>query len=382
MYFANIGLYIHLPWCVQKCPYCDFNSHAIRAELPERGYVRAIQLDLEFEAPGLKDRKVSSIFFGGGTPSLFSGQAISDILDKVAQEFDLAEDIEITLEANPGTAEASHFNAYREAGVNRLSLGLQSLDDAMLSRLGRIHTVEESLKAFAMAREAGFDNINIDLMFGLPGQSLSHGLGDLAEAISMNPQHLSWYQLTLEPNTRFAADPPQLPEDDDIYELQEAGIVMLQEAGYRRYEVSAYAKPGFQCRHNLNYWRFGDYLGIGAGAHSKLTRHEPIRHARARHPADYIKDSGSANVYQVYSPVRDEDLLFEFLLNNLRLVEGFTLEHLRQATDMPLSKLSAVLAPAIEKGMVDMRSESCRATDKGFHYLDEILLACLPGQGV
>ncbi|MCW8963085.1 MAG: radical SAM family heme chaperone HemW [Gammaproteobacteria bacterium] len=372
------GLYIHLPWCVQKCPYCDFNSHAIKGGLPEAEYVKAIEADLTFEAARIKNRNIGSIFFGGGTPSLFSGQAISSVLEIVRHEFDLTNDIEITLEANPGTAEAGHFDAYRQAGVNRLSLGLQSLDNDMLERLGRIHTAEESLQAYEMARQAGFNNINIDLMFGLPQQTLEHGMDDLEAAISLNPEHLSWYQLTLEPNTRFAAQPPSLPNDDTCHEMQEAGIKTLSTHGYRRYEVSAYSKQGHECQHNLNYWQFGDYLGVGAGAHGKLSHPDPVRYARFKHPNDYIQRTGTDAVYQQHKPIPADELLFEFLLNQLRLVEGFSLQHMQETIGTTPDALKNALTIPIEQGLIELEDLSCRASVEGFRYLNEIFIACLP----
>lgn len=380
MFPNGVSLYIHLPWCVQKCPYCDFNSHVVKNDLPELEYVRAVQADLDFEAARLAGCKVSSIFFGGGTPSLFSGRAIASILEMVRQQFDLVDGIEITLEANPGTVEMSHFSAYRQAGVNRLSLGFQSLDDCMLQRLGRIHTSGESLQAFEVARQAGFDNINIDLMFGLPQQDVVQGINDLKAVILLNSEHLSWYQLTLEPNTRFAVQPLDLPDDDVCYELQEAGIRMLFSYGYNRYEVSAYAKQGYYCQHNLNYWQFGDYLGVGAGAHSKLSRPDPIRYARFKHPNDYMRHVGASSVYQLQSPVLAEEVLFEFLLNHLRLVEGFSLQYMQEATGVTPDMLVHVLAPLIEQGLIVLDGETCRASRKGFRYLNEVFIACLPGK--
>jgi len=378
MPFDAIGLYVHLPWCVHKCPYCDFNSHAIKHSLPEAEYTKAILADLEFEAGQLKDRRIQSIFFGGGTPSLFSGQAIRSILETVDKHYQLADDIEITLEANPGTVEANNFAAYRDAGVNRLSLGLQSLNNEMLNRLGRIHTAEESLQAVEMARHAGFDNINLDLMFGLPQQSIEQGMEDLETAISLNPEHLSWYQLTLEPNTTFAHHPPELPVDDTIYELQAAGIDLLAANDYDRYEVSAYSKTGRECRHNLNYWQFGDYLGIGAGAHGKITHTEPVRFAKFKHPDDYMRSAGSADAYQQENTISPEELLFEYLLNQLRLVNGFSLEEMQATIGTTPSELKKALKQPLEQGLLFLDNTSCRTSTLGFRYLNDILVACLP----
>jgi len=382
MPFDSIGLYIHLPWCVQKCPYCDFNSHAIKQDLPESEYVKALLADLEFEAESLNDRKIQSIFFGGGTPSLFSGPAITTILEATGRHYSFADDIEITLEANPGTAEAQHFKDYRAAGVNRLSLGMQSMNDDMLKRLGRIHTVSESRQAYDMARSAGFENIDLDLMFGLPEQTIEQGLNDLEIGLSLEPEHLSWYQLTLEPNTRFAVHPPPMPDDDNCYELQLTGIRRLAVQGYARYEVSAFSRPGLECRHNLNYWQFGDYLGIGAGAHSKVTHQTPIRTARYKHPDEYMRKTGSADVYQQNNEIASDELLFEYLLNQLRLTDGFLLEDMQSATGASLSRLRTILKTPISQRLIYLDDKTCRATSKGFHYLNEILVACLPAKTV
>ena len=378
MPFDHFGLYIHLPWCVQKCPYCDFNSHAIKQSLPEAEYLKAILADLKFEAPQLQDRNIQSIFFGGGTPSLFSGTAINTILEAVRQHYCIAEQAEITLEANPGTAEADHFAGYRAAGVNRLSMGLQSMDDDMLKQLGRIHTADESRRAFEMARTAGFDNINLDLMFGLPEQSIEHGMRDLEAVTAFDPEHLSWYQLTLEPNTRFAAQPPNLPSDDICDELQQAGIEMLSASGYQRYEVSAFSKPGYPCRHNLNYWQFGDYLGIGAGAHGKITRTQPTRTARFKHPGEYMRTAGDRAVYELNHPIPTSELLFEFLLNHLRLIDGFSLQQMHEAIGVTGDQLQQALQTPLDQGLLAIDDGRCRATQKGYRYLNEILVHLVP----
>ncbi|RTZ79468.1 MAG: YggW family oxidoreductase, partial [Gammaproteobacteria bacterium] len=271
-----LGLYVHIPWCVRKCPYCDFNSHAAQGELEEQAYVDALLTDLAREEAG--GRVVETLFIGGGTPSLFSGEAITRLLQGIRDTLDLASDTEITLEANPGAVDAAHFEAYREAGVNRLSIGIQSFDGDALQRLGRIHDARQAVEAFETARAAGFENINLDLMFGLPQQKLEEALDDLRRAIALGPEHLSWYQLTLEPHTPFHRHPPPLPADDLVWEMQEQGLELLAKAGYGRYETSAHALVGWRCRHNLNYWRFGDYLGIGAGAHGKITAGEVTRY--------------------------------------------------------------------------------------------------------
>lgn len=266
-----LSLYVHIPWCARKCPYCDFNSHAADRAVPERAYVDALLRDLEDELPGVGSRPIATLFIGGGTPSLFSAEAIARLLEGIRARVALAGDAEITLEANPGSADQDRFRGFRQAGVNRLSIGVQSFAPEKLRRLGRIHDREQALKAVAAARAAGFDNINLDLMFGLPEQTVTAALDDLATAIALGPKHLSFYQLTVEPNTRFYKDPPRLPDEDTVEAMQRACQALLARQGYRRYEVSAYAQTDFRCRHNLNYWQFGDYLGIGAGAHGKLT---------------------------------------------------------------------------------------------------------------
>ena len=297
-----LALYVHIPWCVKKCPYCDFNSHAAGPNLPEQDYVAALLADLEQELPAVHNRPLSSIFIGGGTPSLFSASAIGQLLEGVAQRISFAPEIEITLEANPGTFEQDKFTAYRALGINRLSIGIQSFQDDKLKALGRIHGAEEALRAAEMARKAGFDNYNLDLMHGLPGQSLSDALFDLQTAMAQQPTHLSWYQLTIEPNTHYYSAPPQLPEDELLWDIQETGQALLADAGFMQYEVSAYAQPGRQARHNLNYWQFGDFIGIGAGAHGKLSTPNGLiyRNWKTRLPKDYLNKTkpltpGSAN---------------------------------------------------------------------------------------
>jgi len=386
MPLPSVGLYIHLPWCVQKCPYCDFNSHPLHQALPEADYLEALQADLAFESarePG--QVAIDSIFFGGGTPSLFSGRAIAVILETVNQYYSLSSDAEITLEANPGTAESSYFNDYRAAGVNRLSLGMQSFDDGMLKQLGRIHGAAECLAAFDKARQAGFDNINIDVMFGLPEQSEQAALQDLQQAIQLEPEHLSWYQLTIEPNTGFASQPPPLPADDAVYAMQAQGINQLAADNYRRYEVSAFSRAGRECRHNLNYWQFGDYLGIGAGAHAKLTdtaaSGQVVRSMRQRHPKAYMQYAGSKVAIQEENAVASNMLLFEFLLNHLRLLDGFRLADLERMTPVSRDQLREVMQPAVKNGLLEVGGDDCRATARGFRFLNEILLLALPEKG-
>lgn len=376
----TLGLYIHLPWCVQKCPYCDFNSHALHQTLPENDYLKALQADLDFEAYKVSGRTIGSIFFGGGTPSLFSERAIGKILTTITQYYRVADNVEITLEANPGTAESANFEGYRKAGVNRLSLGLQSLDDGMLKCLGRIHNSAESLAAYHKARRAGFENINLDMMFGLPGQSEQAALEDLSQAIHLDSEHLSWYQLTLEPNTAFARNPPVLPTADDVAAMQEAGLALLSEHNFTRYEVSAYCRSGRACQHNLNYWHFGDYLGVGAGAHGKLSTPEPTRYARHRHPRQYMASAGRPDVYQEVRPIAPNTLLFEFLMNRLRLTEGFNLTELKRQTGVSRTTFIQHLQPALDQGLLELKAGHCVSTAQGFRFLNDILLMVLPEQ--
>ncbi|TNF98299.1 MAG: radical SAM family heme chaperone HemW [Gammaproteobacteria bacterium] len=374
----SIGLYIHLPWCIRKCPYCDFNSHPLHNELPEAIYAKALTSDLVFEAEKLNDRTVHSIFFGGGTPSLFSDHAIGKILDTIVKHFSVPNDAEISLEANPGTAEIEYFKGYHSAGINRLSLGVQSLNDDMLERLGRIHNSKESLHAYDVARQAGFENINLDIMFGLPEQDLQQAVSDLRSAISLQAEHLSWYQLTLEPNTAFAYSPPQLPDNDTCANIHELGIDLLEERGLQRYEISAFAQPGYQCRHNLTYWQFGDYLGIGAGAHGKLTTDQITRFSKVRHPKEYMQKAGSADAYHDIKQIKDSELLFEFLLNQLRLTEGFHLDALQSETGISAKSLLDQLPRAFEDGLLMIDGNTCRTTKTGIRFLNEILLGVLP----
>ena len=374
-----LSLYLHFPWCVRKCPYCDFNSHAVRGELEEDTYVDALIRDLDYElasAP-LASRlspPVGSIFAGGGTPSLFSGRAIGRVLDAMGARLPFAPDIEITLEANPGTADAGNFREYRAAGVNRLSIGVQSLDDAQLKRLGRIHGREEAIAAYRTARDAGFDNINLDLMFALPQQTPDEALADLRAACALAPEHLSYYQLTLEPNTEFAAHPPVLPDDEAAWTMQLAGQALLAEHGYAQYEVSAYASADRQCRHNRNYWEFGDYLGIGAGAHGKLSAAGGIvRRARHKHPRSYLEGAGGATAIQEERIVAAGELPFEFAMNTLRLNQGFSLAEFERRTGLPAAALDAALNQARKKGLIEEEGGHIRASAFGRAHLNALL---------
>ncbi|MCG8325170.1 MAG: radical SAM family heme chaperone HemW [Thiotrichales bacterium] len=376
-----LSLYVHLPWCVKKCPYCDFNSYAADSEVPDNEYVAALVRDLESALPQIWGRRVESIFLGGGTPSLFSGAAIRELLNRLHARLNFNPAIEITLEANPGTVDAGHFHAYRRAGINRLSLGVQSFSDSRLSALGRIHDSAQAVSAYDSARTAGFDNINIDLMFGLPGQSPAAAMQDLQQAIELAPEHISWYQLTIEPNTYFYKKPPELPGEDHLWDIQCAGLEFLQQHGYQQYEVSAHARDGRQCRHNLNYWHFGDYLGIGAGAHSKLTdiRRQCIRRMiRHRNPDGYLQRAGSASAIVSDQALAMHDVPLEFMLNALRLTAGFPSRLFLQRTGLPLNRISTALEQAEHGGYLHWDEKQIVPTDKGRHFLNDLLQLFMP----
>lgn len=371
-----LSLYIHFPWCVRKCPYCDFNSHALRGAVPEQDYIAALLRDLEFDLRAGESRPLRSIFMGGGTPSLFSGGAISSLLEQVEKRIAFAPSIEITLEANPGTAEAENFRAYRAGGVNRLSMGVQSLDDAQLRKLGRVHGSAEARKAYEMARAAGFDNINLDLMFALPGQTLADAQADIAGLIALGPEHISYYQLTLEPNTEFHARPPALPDDELAWDIQQHGQRALAAAGYAQYEVSAYAREGRQAAHNLNYWQFGDYLAIGAGAHGKLSRDDGLRRfAKHKHPRTYLETAGTAAGLQEDRVVGAAEMPFEFMMNALRLNEGISSELMRQRSGLTEEALADTLAEVRRQGLLE--GEAIRPTELGRRHLNRLLGAFL-----
>lgn len=373
-----LALYVHIPWCVRKCPYCDFNSHAAGPSLPEAEYVDALLADLDRDLVHVHGRPLTSIFFGGGTPSLFSAEALGRLLDGVARRLSFAPDIEITLEANPGTFEQAKFVAYRSLGINRLSIGIQSFQDAKLKALGRIHGREEAIRAADRARAAGFDNFNLDLMHGLPEQSVADALGDLEQAIALAPTHLSWYQLTMEPNTVFWSQPPELPEDDTLWDIQEAGQARLAAAGYGQYETSAYAQPGRQARHNLNYWGFGDFLGIGAGAHAKLSAPNAtlLRTWKTRLPKDYLDP---AKAFQAGAKqLEPVDLPFDFMMNALRLVDGVPAAWYPQRTGQSLDSLAPALAAARRAGLLAEDEERLRPTARGQLFLNDLLQSFLP----
>lgn len=372
--FIPLSLYIHLPWCVRKCPYCDFNSHALpRQSLPEADYIDALILDLKHDKKWVGTREVTSIFFGGGTPSLFSGEGIARILSAVQSELNCAQDIEITLEANPGAIEHARFEHYLLAGVNRLSIGIQSFNDQHLKRLGRIHKADEAIHAMSTAQQAGFDNINLDLMFGLPQQTPEEALADLQQASVLKPTHISWYQLTLEPNTLFYSKPPALPDDELIWQMQQTGQAFLAAAGYEQYEVSAYAQAGKQCRHNRNYWEFGDYIGIGAGAHGKITLEDGtiIRTAKTRQPKDYLGRVDSfLSENRIVSPTA---LPFEYMLNLLRLKTPIFFAHFEQHTGLNREILVSGLQQATDRGLLEYDDSKVMLTEQGYHFIDDIL---------
>ncbi|WP_326538796.1 radical SAM family heme chaperone HemW [Pseudorhodoferax sp.] len=399
-----LALYLHLPWCIRKCPYCDFNSHAVRggeavvrwagadapaaipmpqvaapAELPEQRYIDALIADLEAALPLVWGRTVHTIFIGGGTPSLFSPQAIDRLLGDVRARLRLEADCEITLEANPGTFEKDRFRAYRAAGVTRLSVGVQSFDDAMLQAVGRVHDRRQAIAALEEAAEA-FDTFNLDLMYALPGQTPEMLAQDLATALALAPPHLSVYHLTIEPNTFFAKHPPVLPEDDIAYGMLDQITEATARAGLERYEVSAYARAGHRCAHNLNYWQFGDYLGIGAGAHSKLSfAHRVVRQVRLREPGLYMTQALAGAALAQDEDVRRADLPFEFMLNALRLREGFALQDFTERTGLPLSSIAAGLAEGERRGLLVRDAARARPSEKGFDFLSDLQEIFLSG---
>ncbi|HHJ16641.1 MAG TPA: radical SAM family heme chaperone HemW [Gammaproteobacteria bacterium] len=376
-----LSLYIHFPWCVHKCPYCDFNSHAIGGEVPETAYVDALLKDLEQELPAVWGRTVQTVFMGGGTPSLFSAAAIDRLLAGVRARLPLSPEAEITLEANPGTVEQAKFSGYREAGVNRLSIGIQSLNDAHLQALERIHNADEALRAAQAARNAGFDNFNLDLMFGLPQQGIAQAVDDLQAAFELQPAHLSWYQLTLEPNTAFHAHPPPLPDDEHRWNMQQQGHVQLVRHGYTQYEVSAFARDGKRCRHNLNYWRFGDYMGIGAGAHGKVTDAGGgviRRRWKQRHPRAYLAAAGTPQCNDGERELTAEETVFEFALNRLRLNAGFALDEFESRCGLPRECILPALQRAVHDDLLTLQDDQVQHTDRGWQFLNDLLEYFLP----
>ncbi|MCH9004818.1 MAG: radical SAM family heme chaperone HemW [Proteobacteria bacterium] len=370
-----LSLYVHLPWCVRKCPYCDFNSHTAGDAPPKRRYVQALLKDLARESKRARGRVLTSIFLGGGTPSLFSPAEIDHLLQGVRALFTLAEGVEITMEANPGTVECGSPAGYRDAGVTRLSVGAQSFDDGLLSALGRIHSSDDIVRAVREAQDSGFDNINIDVMHGLPGQTIELAMADLIAAIELQPAHISWYQLTLEPNTVFHARPPaNLPDDDLAFEIQEHGQALIADHGYTQYEVSAYAQDGLQCRHNLNYWLFGDYLAVGAGAHGKLTTQDEIyRYQKPANPLQYMKFQETDDPEITRTVLDRDDLMFEFMLNALRLNDGFAENVFLQRTGLSTSDLIDATRNARQRGLIERdNNEIWKPTELGGRFLNDL----------
>lgn len=368
-----LALYVHIPWCIRKCPYCDFNSHAATPELPEQDYVAAVLADLELDLIHVHGRQLESIFFGGGTPSLFSAQALQALLQGIEQRIRFSPTIEITLEANPGTFEQEKFAAYRALGINRLSIGIQSFQDSKLQALGRVHSATEAIHAVEMARRAGFTNFNLDLMHGLPNQSSEEALADLQTAIDLSPTHLSWYQLTMEPNTVFWSKPPLLPEDDVLWDIQEEGQALLAQHGFIQYEVSAYARSETVAQHNMNYWSFGDFIGVGAGAHGKLSDPQGRiqRTWKTRQPSDYLNPDKPFLAGSTL--LAADDLPFEFLMNALRLTDGIELKLFSQRTGLPITVLQDGLAQAHQRGLLSSNPERLAASAQGQLFLNDLL---------
>ncbi len=376
-----LSLYVHIPWCVRKCPYCDFNSHEHKNGIPEKAYVNALLSDLDQELPEIWGRPLHTVFIGGGTPSLFSAEALDELISGIRARLNLPANIEITLEANPGTIESDKFREFRALGINRLSIGVQSFNDDALQRIGRIHGRKEALRAAELAHDVGFDNFNLDLMFGLPQQSLEQAIEDVNTAIALEPTHISHYQLTLEPNTLFHHQPPVLPQDETLWSMQEQCQHKLAEADYQHYEVSAYAKANKRCLHNLNYWQFGDYLGIGAGAHGKISnaQHQTIRrNSKLRHPDEYLAKAAGTERISTEHKLNSNDAGFEFMLNALRLSDGFAPHQFNDHTGLPISIVEEQLRIAEENELLEWNVQLIRPTEKGRNYLNELLQLFLP----
>lgn len=371
-----LSLYIHIPWCVQKCPYCDFNSHALKHDIPESDYISSLIKDLDDDINrfSLKQRKLHSIFIGGGTPSLFSADAIDSLLQQVLSRFQYDSEIEITLEANPGTIEADKFIGFAKAGVSRLSIGVQSFESDKLIKLGRIHDNQQAKRAAELAHTCGVKSFNLDLMHGLPNQTVENALDDLQQAITLNPDHLSWYQLTIEPNTAFHSKPPTLPQDEVLWDIQEQGAALLAKAGYQQYEISAYSKVDKQSQHNKNYWQFGDYLGIGCGAHGKITddsNQKIYRTIKVKHPKGYLDPS--RNALDHLTEVSNEELPFEFMMNQLRLYCPFTLAHFEATTGLNSNLILPTLEKAKNKKLMIESANGWQVSSLGKRYLNDLL---------
>ncbi len=376
---SPLSLYIHIPWCIKKCPYCDFNSHAIKIDTPEAAYIDALLNDLAKDLQSYAiTRPISSIFIGGGTPSLFSPESVNRLLRGIEQQVALKDNLEITLEANPGTFESHKFAEFRDLGINRLSIGIQSFNDKLLKKLGRVHSAHEAVVAAEIAHQSGFENFNLDLMFGLPDSSPDDSKRDVTTAISLKPAHISFYQLTLEPNTYFHKFPPQLPNDEVIFSTQKYCQNLLADQGYQQYEVSAYSKPGMHCRHNVNYWQFGDYLGIGAGAHGKITQELPqkiIRTFKPKSPEQYLSDThknGGENVISV------AELPLEFIMNHLRLKQGFTMETYQSTTGLDINSLESALSTCLQQELLIYQDNHYYCSEQGWNFMDNVLEKFMP----
>ncbi|MDF1655744.1 MAG: radical SAM family heme chaperone HemW [Coxiellaceae bacterium] len=368
-----LSLYIHMPWCVQKCPYCDFNSHALRGDIPEKQYIDQLIKDYTIQHEKIVGRPIQSIFIGGGTPSLISAEGYDYLFSQLRLLNPWLADIEVTLEANPGAIEAQRFAGYRRAGINRLSIGVQSFDNQQLKTLGRIHDSDQAVKAFNLARDAGFNNINLDIMYALPNQSVEHALADLEKAISLTPEHISWYQLTLEPNTLFYHQPPAVPDEDHIISIEQAGRPLLAQHGYLQYEVSAYGQINHQCQHNINYWQFGDYLGIGAGAHSKLSLSDGSiqRRSNIKHPKAYL--GVDDNFTQQQSTLTDSDKIFEFMLNALRLCSPISFALFERRTGLKRDKIQHTLEKLACDDLLKLSSNEFETTLKGKQFINSLI---------
>jgi len=376
---SSLALYVHMPWCVRKCPYCDFNSHQLKSAAPDSSYVDALIRDLDLELPSVSGRRIDTVFFGGGTPSLFQPEDFSRLLGAFRQRIAFAVDVEITLEANPGTIERGRFAGYRDAGINRVSLGAQTFAPRALEALGRIHSADDTHRAVAELRAAKLDDFNLDLMYALPQQTPEEALEDVRIACALEPVHISYYQLTLEPGTVFHARPPQLPDEDAAWRIQTAGQKLLADAGYVQYEVSAYARPGKRCRHNLNYWLFGDYLGIGAGAHGKLSVELPqriLRTVKPKQPREYLEQIRRAGSGES-SPIAAADLPFEFMLNALRLNEGFTVRDFRRRTGLEMASVERKLAEGEARGLLVRRADGWHPSELGRRFLNDLQVSFL-----
>jgi len=376
-----LSLYVHMPWCVRKCPYCDFNSHTAPSSLPADEYIQALIADLESDLPQVWGRPVGSVYFGGGTPSLFSASHIDDFLSAVRARLDLRPDVEVTLEANPGTVEYDSFSAYAQAGINRVSLGVQSFSDERLKGIGRIHGRDEVDRALQALADAGMKNFNIDLMYALPGQTPSQSRRDVEQAIQARPAHISFYQLTIEPNTAFAANPPALPAEDLAWDMQQIGVDMLEEAGYRQYEISAFAQTGRQSRHNMNYWRYGDFLAVGAGAHGKISLPADNlvqRYVKHRHPKRYLKGLENNDWVAEKHEVTDDERVFEFFLNQLRLKQGVYIDDFSPRTGLQWQTVESRVQAAMDKGLLEMAGKRLKPSSLGWKFVNDLQQIFLP----